>query len=1076
MIETSQAAIETRKSSTSHEQDWVKQVQEEFEFTDTFYGQLVINLDTLLQEDFEEAFVAPLREAEDPHSIPPQILYEGQSLRILFADVAAVYVEPVKVFILRAKDGEAIKDEIVIVKMALQDVARASSHLGLADLDKNIQDLINYLDTVYERSEKFVSTSDTEQIMLEYSKLVELLPQTFAFEGYERPKNVKVVPAPPGQKGARMTVSIAAAASNLVVYNYPPAIHKDVEVIERQERGVNIYWFKDQESNRYFKTQRREYEVIRLIDGTRTLNQICHEVKENFGLNLSPVKLAQIIAKLDSLGLIDGVKKAGTTEKKATGLFATKQYKVYNPDKAFEKMDRYLGWIFTKTFVLGSLAAMSLILFTLYQHYTEFYVHFRSINKSYGYLMHILPVLIVVSLHEIGHGLTCKHYGGRVTDTGFMMFNMIIPAGYCNVSDVYLFSNKLHKVYVLLAGLYTQYLIATIAAAGWLISAPHSLIGDLCCFFFVGATASTVINLIPFMKLDGYYTLTNLLGEHNLQQISISYVKEVASHLFYGEPIKRKDLRFWQKALYFLFGGTSLVFMSVFPLLLYVTYLGMLSSGASLGLNAIITIFFGIKFYKPLLTIVIAPFYGLLTLLKVVFSKAFPKDARVRSSFAVSLVLIGLVSVLFGHWNKKIKAECMISLPSAAAVPITSTQEGVVSELYVKDQQMIKSGQLIATIKSYQSDITLTRLVDEIAELQQKQQVLEREIGLRKIEFEKAKELAKNYRESADELVKEREMIHENLPPDLEVAHQQVEKSQSTVEVRKSRLERAEKLFASQLVPQTIYDNALLEYKKALEELKEAESRLEKATIEHRRTTNRWVNRADVAAHQAEEMGKKLEKAKLSLQELQKSIEAKEQEYKVALEQGEQLKLFAAKDGIVVPAAYNPPNNHSITAANTAETTVDVKAKDIKPIDKNRKAKEERRPQFEQIYGQFVTPSLQIGRILDLSQIRAEVDISEWELPNISVGQSVHLVLVSLNQKVFNAKVERISTQSNKKQGGERFYTVYLSIDGKKDDLRPGMSGIAVIDVGRHSVRELLWNWFKRHSDYLAWSPNFTWR
>ena len=47
-------------------------------------------------------------------------------------------------------------------------------------------------------------------------------------------------------------------------------------------------------------------------------------------------------------------------------------------------------------------------------------------------------------LHEFGHGLTCKHFGGECHEMGVMIL-VLTPCLYCNVSDSWMLPNKWHR-------------------------------------------------------------------------------------------------------------------------------------------------------------------------------------------------------------------------------------------------------------------------------------------------------------------------------------------------------------------------------------------------------------------------------------------------------------------------------------------------------------------------------------------------------------------------------------------------------------------------------------------------------
>ena len=64
-----------------------------------------------------------------------------------------------------------------------------------------------------------------------------------------------------------------------------------------------------------------------------------------------------------------------------------------------------------------------------------------SIANVEGFLLIYITVSIVTIFHELAHGVTCRHFGGRVQDMGFLLM-YLLPSFYCNVSDTYLFKNK----------------------------------------------------------------------------------------------------------------------------------------------------------------------------------------------------------------------------------------------------------------------------------------------------------------------------------------------------------------------------------------------------------------------------------------------------------------------------------------------------------------------------------------------------------------------------------------------------------------------------------------------------------
>ena len=77
-------------------------------------------------------------------------------------------------------------------------------------------------------------------------------------------------------------------------------------------------------------------------------------------------------------------------------------------------------------------------------------------------------------IHEFGHGLTCKHFGGECHEMG-VMFLVLTPCLYCNVSDSWMLPNKWHRAWIGAAGMYVELVIASICTFLWWFSEPGLL-------------------------------------------------------------------------------------------------------------------------------------------------------------------------------------------------------------------------------------------------------------------------------------------------------------------------------------------------------------------------------------------------------------------------------------------------------------------------------------------------------------------------------------------------------------------------------------------------------------------------
>lgn len=124
-------------------------------------------------------------------------------------------------------------------------------------------------------------------------------------------------------------------------------------------------------------------------------------------------------------------------------------------------------------------------------------------------------------LHEFGHGLSCKHFGGECHELG-VMFLVLTPCLYCNVSDSWMLPNKWHRAFIGAAGMYVECCIASVATFVWWFSEPGLLNNVALSTMFVCSVSTVVFNGNPLLRYDGYYILADLMEIPNLRQKATS--------------------------------------------------------------------------------------------------------------------------------------------------------------------------------------------------------------------------------------------------------------------------------------------------------------------------------------------------------------------------------------------------------------------------------------------------------------------------------------------------------------------------------------------------------------------------
>lgn len=118
--------------------------------------------------------------------------------------------------------------------------------------------------------------------------------------------------------------------------------------------------------------------------------------------------------------------------------------------------------------------------------------------------------------HELAHAAACRRGGAACGEIGLMFF-VGMPCPYCDVSLVSRLDSAMARAGVMLAGIYVELVIASIATAVWWIASPGPVEAMALNVMIVCGISTLVFNANPLMRLDGYYILSDMIGTSNLR-------------------------------------------------------------------------------------------------------------------------------------------------------------------------------------------------------------------------------------------------------------------------------------------------------------------------------------------------------------------------------------------------------------------------------------------------------------------------------------------------------------------------------------------------------------------------------
>ncbi|HYV34884.1 MAG TPA: site-2 protease family protein, partial [Gemmataceae bacterium] len=355
-------------------------------------------------------------------------------------------------------------------------------------------------------------------------------------------------------------------------------VRPDLDINPQRYEGRTYFVVKDPVSLRYYRFKEQEHFLIELMDGTTTLDQaqkafetrfrpdrLTLEDLEQFGQQLLKAGLAQNESPQAGKQLFDRRKEKKRSEilQAVTNILYIK-IPVFDPEKLLLAMLPWLRWMFTMTFMAVSCAIMLGAILLVLTHFTAFQDRLPSYQvffrfKTVVYMWAALGVVKVI--HEFGHGLSCKAFGGEVHEMG-LLFLCLSPCMYCNVSDAWTLPNKWKRIIISGAGIYVELMIAAIATFVWWNSPGHPFINNLSLSLMIVCSVSTIVfNGNPLMRYDGYYVLADWLEIPNLRDRANRYLQRlVMEHCLGIEMQPEQYMELHRRTWFVIFAVVSWVY------------------------------------------------------------------------------------------------------------------------------------------------------------------------------------------------------------------------------------------------------------------------------------------------------------------------------------------------------------------------------------------------------------------------------------------------------------------------------------------------------------------------------------
>ncbi|MCL2622850.1 MAG: efflux RND transporter periplasmic adaptor subunit [Planctomycetaceae bacterium] len=478
---------------------------------------------------------------------------------------------------------------------------------------------------------------------------------------------------------------------------------------KKQQYLGRSYWIvKDPIGSKYYRFQEEEYAILRLLDGTRSLD----EVKEKFEDEFPPQKitleeLQSFIGQLHQSGLIvvgvpnqgHQLKKRGD-KKKRQMMFASMsnvlaiRFKGVDPDRLLTWLEPKFRFMFHPIMIFIVLATCLTALSLIVVEFDYFRSKLPAFREFFGIKnMFLLSLTLAFTkiIHEFGHGITCKYFGGECHELGIMIL-VLTPCLYVNVSDSWMIPSKWKRAMIGAAGVYIECFLASICTFLWWFSQP-GLFNYLCLnIMFLSSVSTILFNINPLLRYDGYYILSDMLEIPNLRQKATKILSKKSMEWFLG--MEQPDDPFLPKRNQALFAIYTVAAVSYRWVIM-----------ASI-------LFFIYKVFEPIglkiigQAIAAMSLYGLVVMPLVKIFKFFWVPGRIykvkRARFFGSLaVLFGIIAFIAAYpLPYCIYNPMTVMLQRDSAQIYIPAKGGTLAEVHVQPGEFVPKGRVLATLEN----------------------------------------------------------------------------------------------------------------------------------------------------------------------------------------------------------------------------------------------------------------------------------------------------------------------------------------------------------------------------------------
>jgi putative peptide zinc metalloprotease protein len=479
-------------------------------------------------------------------------------------------------------------------------------------------------------------------------------------------------------------------------------------------RGQKWYVIEDSFNNQFYRFSPEAYKFIIKLDHSKTVEELWEKSLNSDSLNTpTQDEVISLLTSLHHKNLLYFKNRADNEQlfiranekqkqKMKSKVFSFLYFKIplLDPNNWLNSIQPIISTVISKKFLFLWIAVIALGLKHIIENFSMLYDQTQGMLAPDKLFLLYISIILLKTLHELGHAMMVKKFGGKVNEMGVMIL-IFTPIPYMDATQSWLFRSKIQRALVGAAGMIIELFIASIAAIIW-ANTGDGLVNSISFnIMIIGSVSSIFFNGNPLLRFDSYFILSDLLEIPNLYETSKKqWFYLIEKYIFNSEntisPSKTKVEAFWM----YSYGFGSFFYR------LLVAYIIAIFVADQWFLLGVIVVLLSLYMW------IIKPFF---TFLKYIFTNQNLLKNRLKVlgiSFSFFIFLYILLFVI--PYPFSLKANGIIM--SDSYENIYTNSDGYLVKTLVEDGAYVHKGQTLLEFKNEELDYEIKNIKASINE------------------------------------------------------------------------------------------------------------------------------------------------------------------------------------------------------------------------------------------------------------------------------------------------------------------------------------------------------------------------